>query len=128
MDFRPSRPLSPYLQVYRLPLTAWLSISHRISGVILSFGLLAVVGVLFAAAQSPPCYEAIQGFLAGWAGRALLLVWLLALFIHFCHGIRHLIWDLGFGLQRQALTRHSLWELGAAVALTLLAWLTMILG
>ncbi len=125
MNFQPSRPLSPHLQVYRLPLTAWLSISHRIAGLILSFGLLAVVAVLLAAAQSPSSYEALRGFLKGWAGRMLLLIWLLAVFVHFCHGIRHLIWDLGFGFQRPALVRYSLWELVAAAALTLAAWLTM---
>lgn len=125
MELR-SRPLSPHLQIYRLPLTAWLSISHRITGVILILGLLAVVAVLFAVAESPPLYQAIHRFLAGWAGRGVLLIWLLALFVHFCHGVRHLIWDLGFGLERSALTRHSRWELWVAAGLTLLVWLTMV--
>ncbi|MCA3267808.1 MAG: succinate dehydrogenase, cytochrome b556 subunit, partial [Azospirillum sp.] len=34
------RPLSPHLQVYRLPLTAWLSITHRATGVALAVGTL----------------------------------------------------------------------------------------
>ncbi|WP_460034425.1 succinate dehydrogenase, cytochrome b556 subunit [Methylothermus subterraneus] len=127
MDLRSSRPLSPHLQVYRLPLTAWLSISHRITGVILSFGLLVLVALLLAV-PNPPRYEAILGFLRGWVGRAWLWLWILALFVHFCHGIRHLLWDLGFGLERAVLLRHSRWELGVAVALTLITtlgnWLT----
>lgn len=125
MDFRPSRPLSPHLQIYRLPPAAWLSISHRITGVILSLGLVALVAVLLAA-PSPSRYAAIHEFLAGWAGRGVLLLWMLALFVHFCHGVRHLIWDVGFGFQRSTLARHSWWELGAAVALTLLSWLTVV--
>ena len=32
------RPLSPHLQIYRLPLPALMSISHRLSGVVLSTG------------------------------------------------------------------------------------------
>lgn len=121
------RPLSPHLQIYRLPLTAWLSISHRFSGVVLSLGLVATVLVLFAVAESPLLYESIHGFLGSWVGKATLLLWLLALSVHFCHGIRHLIWDLGFSLGRSALVSHSWWELGAAVGLTLLVWL-MIIG
>ena len=37
------RPLSPHLQVYQLPLTAVLSILHRMTGVVLSFGMILVV-------------------------------------------------------------------------------------
>jgi succinate dehydrogenase / fumarate reductase cytochrome b subunit len=120
------RPLSPHLQIYRLPLTAWLSISHRICGVILSLGLVALSLGLLAAAHSPSSYEAIRGFLAGWVGRGVLFFWLLALFLHFCHGIRHLIWDLGLGFERLSLARHSGWELLAAVSLTVLAWVMVI--
>lgn len=126
MDSHPSRPLSPHLQVYRLPLTAWLSISHRISGVILSIGLLAIVMVLLAVAESPFWYEAGRKFLASWVGKGLLLLWVLALFIHVCHGIRHLLWDIGIGLERLVLSRYSRWELGTAVGLTLIAWLMLI--
>ena len=37
-----SRPLSPHLQVYKPQITSVLSISHRISGVFLSLGLLTM--------------------------------------------------------------------------------------
>lgn len=48
-----TRPLSPHLQVYRLPLTALLSISHRITGVLLAMGLLLLAGWLLAASVYP---------------------------------------------------------------------------
>ena len=38
-----NRPLSPHLQVYRLPLTALLSITHRGTGVFLSLGAIFLV-------------------------------------------------------------------------------------
>ncbi len=120
------RPLSPHLQIYRLPLTAWLSISHRVSGAILSLGLVALTLVLLAAAQSPAYYEAIRGVLASWIGKGGLFIWLLALFVHFCHGIRHLVWDLGLGFAHLSLARHSRWELLAAVGLTVLAWVMVV--
>ena len=37
------RPLSPHLQVYRLPLPALTSIAHRITGVGLTVGTLLLV-------------------------------------------------------------------------------------
>ncbi|BCX89941.1 succinate dehydrogenase/fumarate reductase, cytochrome b subunit [Methylomarinovum tepidoasis] len=118
-----NRPLSPHLQIYRLPLTAWLSITHRITGVVLSFGLLVLVGMVLAIAGAGEGYGALQAFLHGFWGRVWLFLWLLALFSHFCHGIRHLLWDVILGFERERLSRHSLLELLAALGLTCLAWL-----
>ncbi|MEY3787650.1 MAG: hypothetical protein RLZ75_1857, partial [Pseudomonadota bacterium] len=38
-----NRPISPHLQVYRLPLTGIISITHRMTGVMLSVGLILFV-------------------------------------------------------------------------------------
>ncbi|MGH8499792.1 MAG: succinate dehydrogenase, cytochrome b556 subunit, partial [Methylococcales bacterium] len=38
-----SRPLSPHLQIYRLPLTAILSITHRATGVAITLGMIYLV-------------------------------------------------------------------------------------
>ena len=40
-----NHPISPHLQIYRLPLTALLSITHRITGVILALGSLLGTGL-----------------------------------------------------------------------------------
>ncbi len=118
-----SRPLSPHLQIYRLPLTALLSITHRITGVALVLGWLVTVAVVVAVAGDGAAYEAIQDFLTGAPGRALLLLWLLALFLHFCHGVRHLLWDVLLGFERRRLTRDSALELASALGLALATWL-----
>ena len=89
-------PTSPHLQIYRLPLTALLSITHRITGVILSFGCLLLVWILAAAADSPAAYEAFVPHLSAWYGQLFLLGFVFALYLHFCNGVRHLIWDAGF--------------------------------
>ncbi len=120
-----SRPLSPHLQIYRLPLTALLSITHRITGVALALGLLGLVVIVVAIAYDRAGFTAIQGFLNGLFGQVILFVWLLALFLHFCHGIRHLLWDVMTGFDRERLTRHSQWELAAALGLTVLSWLLL---
>ena len=118
-----ARPLSPHLQVYRLPLTAMLSITHRITGVILSLGLIFVVWVLFQIVTDPVGYEAIRGFLQTWLGRVCLWLWTLSLFVHFNHGIRHLLWDIGWGFEREALNKHSIVELAVALILSIVVWL-----
>jgi succinate dehydrogenase / fumarate reductase cytochrome b subunit len=97
----PRRPLSPHVGIYRLPVTALLSISHRITGVLLAVGLLFLVIGLMAAAAGPTSYMKFQVFFAGFAGQALLWGWLYALFFHLCHGVRHLVWDIGGGFSRE---------------------------
>lgn len=118
-----ARPLSPHLQVYRLPLTAILSITHRITGVILSLGLVFLVWELLQIVTDPLGYESTRTFLQSWLGRVFLWLWTLSLFVHFNHGIRHLLWDIGWGFERDALNKHSLIELAVALILSIVVWL-----
>ena len=46
------RPLSPHLGIYRFMYTMATSIAHRITGVVLSVGLVVLVAWLLAAANS----------------------------------------------------------------------------
>ncbi|MBL1264202.1 succinate dehydrogenase, cytochrome b556 subunit [Candidatus Methylomicrobium oryzae] len=113
------RPLSPHLQVYRLPLTAVLSITHRITGVLLSAGLLSVVCLLSALAAGPEAYASAQAIAGSGGMRFLSWAFIYALFFHLCHGIRHLIWDAGQGFEAGTLNRYAWIELTASVLLTL---------
>ena len=118
-----NRPLSPHLQVYRLPFTALTSISHRISGVLLSGGALVLVYWVVATAAGPQAYATANTILGSLPVQVLLFAWTFVLFYHLCNGIRHLFWDAGYGLSLQAAQRSGQTVIGAAVALTLLAWL-----
>ena len=51
------RPLSPHLGIYRFMYTMATSIAHRITGIVLSVGLVVLVGWLFAAASGAERYE-----------------------------------------------------------------------
>ncbi len=117
------RPLSPHLQVYRLPLTAKLSITHRITGVGLAVGTLVLVWWLVAAASSDPAYDRVSAFLRSPIGYLLLFGWSAALWFHFCNGIRHLGWDFGYGLELDASRRNNRIVLVATAVLTVLTWL-----
>lgn len=116
---RPS-PLSPHLQIYRLPLTALLSISHRITGVLLSAGVFIWLSLLMSLVAGSEIYEYGRGLLLSLPGRLFTWGFIFALCFHLCHGIRHLFWDIGYGLDRKQLDQLAALELFAAVALTLI--------
>lgn len=116
------RPLSPHLQAYRLPLTGWLSITHRLTGVLLSAGAVLMLMIPIAALSGPESYRQLQGVLASVVGRMLLWLWILSFIFHLCHGVRHLLWDAGAGFSREQLSRNAVFELLACVILTALVW------
>lgn len=117
-----NRPTSPHLQIYRLPLTAKMSISHRISGVLLSIGLLTMVLFLHALAGGQSSWETAQNILASGLGQIILFGFSLILNYHLCNGIRHLFWDVGYGFDLEAASRANKLVLFAAVSLTVLVW------
>ncbi len=117
-----NRPLSPHLQIYRLPLAAMLSIAHRATGVFLSIGTLLLVYWLLAIAAGPEAYVSARETLGSWFGLFLLFLWSLALFFHLCNGIRHLFWDAGHGFELETVNLTGKAVLVAAVVLTLITW------
>jgi succinate dehydrogenase / fumarate reductase cytochrome b subunit len=92
-----SRPLSPHLQVYRWPISMAVSILHRATGVALGVGTLLLTWWLVAAAGSDDAFERAQWFIGSAFGLLLLFAWSAALIFHLLSGIRHLVWDAGFG-------------------------------
>lgn len=116
-----NRPTSPHLQIYQLPLTALLSISHRITGVLLSAGLLAVVWLLSAVAGGRDAFAGMQAVLDN--GLVTLVYWgfVFALALHLVHGVRHLCWDAGYTFDKSIMDKAAKIELGAACLLALLA-------
>ena len=117
-----NRPLSPHLQIYRPQLTAVLSILHRLTGVALAPGTLLLVYWLVAAAAGPEAFATAQMLVGSIVGRLLLLGWTFALFYHLCNGIRHLVWDAGYGLELPDLYRSGWLVVFASGALTLGGW------
>lgn len=118
-----SRPLSPHLQVYRWPLSMMLSISHRVTGIGLSVGALMLAWWLIAAAVSDNAFAAVQGFLGSWFGVLLLLGWSAALVFHFFTGLRHLVWDAGFGFDPPWYERSGWAAVIATVVVALVVWI-----
>ena len=98
MSWDDKRPMSPHIQIYKMPITAKLSILHRGTGVALFMGLLLMVWVLTAAAGGVDSWQTMHSFLSSWFGKFVLFGFSFSVYYHLCNGIRHLMWDMGKGL------------------------------
>ncbi|MEW5703880.1 MAG: succinate dehydrogenase, cytochrome b556 subunit [Pseudomonadota bacterium] len=116
------RPLSPHLQIYRPQITSVLSILHRFAGILLAVGTLHLVYWIAAAAAGPEAFATAQTFTATWIGRLLLFGWTAAFFYHLANGIRHLVWDTGYGFELGTVTASGWTVVAATVVLTLISW------
>ena len=121
-------PISPHLQIYRLPLTALLSIAHRLTGVILAFGCVLLVWLLAAAAESAASYQVLFIHLDSWYGQIFLLGFVFSLYLHFCNGIRHLFWDVGYGFELDTVDITAKLAIAMAFILTIATWLVAGVG
>lgn len=117
-----SRPLSPHLQVYKPQLTSILSIVHRITGVALSVGSAILIVWLVAAAGTPSQFDAVRMLLTSVVGQLLLLGWTFALNYHLLNGIRHLGWDIGWGLDIKRTYQTGWTVVVLSVVLTAVVW------
>ena len=123
MAWDDKRPMSPHLQIYKLPFTAKLSILHRGTGAVLFFGLLLVIWVLLSAANGAQSWNSMQQFLSSWFGYLVLFGFTFSLFYHLANGIRHLFWDIGKGLELDQANKSGMAVIIASAVLTLLTWL-----
>ena len=121
------RPLSPHLQIYRWPVTMTVSILHRITGGALYFGTLLVLWWLLAAAISDSAFDMARSVFGHWFGELVLFGYSWALIHHMLGGIRHLIWDIGRGLDLRTANMLSWLNIVGAIVLTALLW-AVILG
>ena len=119
------RPLSPHLSVYRWPISMTLSILHRMTGVALSIGFIALVVWLEAIALGASSYESLSGWMSSGIGQLLLLGWCFSFFFHLSNGVRHLFWDAGRGFEKRQVTASSWMVIVAAFLLTGSYWLVL---
>jgi succinate dehydrogenase / fumarate reductase cytochrome b subunit len=114
------RPLSPHLQIYKPIITMVMSITHRITGAALYFGMAFIVWWLMAAALSDQGFAQAQGFFGHWFGQLVLLGFTWALIQHTVGGIKHLMWDLGFAYDREIIDKLAWGSLIVSLILTVI--------
>jgi succinate dehydrogenase / fumarate reductase cytochrome b subunit len=103
-----------------------MSITHRMTGIVLTSAVLALVIWIFALASHASCFQSMIKFYQGWLGKLLLFIWWGCFFYHFANGIRHLAWDSGFGLELRE-TYISGWSVTIFTAIMCLIGLMVIL-
>ncbi|SER82661.1 succinate dehydrogenase subunit C [Tranquillimonas rosea] len=117
---RGNRPLSPHLQIYRPQITSASSIFTRITGNGLLVGSLLIVWWFLAAAISPEAFAVADGVITSWFGDVVMTLSLLALWYHTLAGVRHLVWDAGYGLELATAEKLGWGCIGGSVVLTIL--------
>ncbi len=116
------RPLSPHLQIYRWAWTMAMSIFHRVTGTANYLGTILVAVWLLAMATSPAAYDSVQWFFGTIIGRLILFGYTWSLMHHMLGGVRHLVWDFGYGMEPGTRMNMARFTLIGSVVLTLLIW------
>lgn len=117
-----NRPLSPHLSIYRPIPTMMSSIIHRITGSALYFGTVLVAWWLVAAASGPEYFATANWVFGSWIGQIILFGFTWALVQHMLGGLRHLVWDLGYGFDKHLTTRVAKLTFVASPVITILLW------
>lgn len=120
---RAPRPLSPHLGIYRLTLTMVMSGAHRITALGLYAGVLLLAWFLIAASTDASAFATFSWFIQSFVGQLVLFGFTWALFHHMLGGIRHFIWDLGYGLDDPEREQLAQATLIGGVALTIVVWI-----
>jgi succinate dehydrogenase / fumarate reductase cytochrome b subunit len=118
-----ARPLSPHLQIYRWQITTVMSILHRISGVMLAVGAIGLTWWLLALSEGGVHYTRTAATVASPFGKLLLFGFSLALVYHLLNGMRHLLWDIGWGFKIPEFYRSGWMVAALTVVFTVAIWI-----
>lgn len=115
VDFNPLR--------IRLPVTAWVSLLHRVSGVLLFAALPLGAAALSVSLADAGGFQRAAGWFGHPLGKFALLGWTWAFAHHFFAGLRHLALDLHWGSSLADARRSSIAVLVVSAMVTLaVAW------
>ena len=113
-----SRPKHLNLMQIRLPLPAFVSILHRVSGTILFLVLPLLLYLLSSSLESQQSFTAFKAWIGNPLVKIVLVGLLWAYLHHFCAGIRHLAMDLNIGLELETARATSYAVLAVSLLLT----------
>ena len=114
------RPKHLALHLIKLPLPGFVSILHRISGLLLFFALPLLLLMLQYSLRSIETYTQLLAVLAHPLAKLMLLGLLWAFLHHFCAGLRYLMIDLDYGVKLAQARASSKAVLAVSLLLTVL--------
>ena len=116
-------PLSPHLQIYRWHISSLLSITHRISGVINLLALILIFFWLLFFSFGESNYELFLLIINSFFGKLILIGFTWSMSFHILSGIRHLVWDLGYGFEIKTANISGIIVIICSLVLTIIFWL-----
>ena len=116
-------PLSPHLQIYRWHISSLLSITHRISGVINLLALILIFFWLLVLSLSESNYELFLLIINSFFGKFILIGFTWSMSFHLLSGIRHLVWDMGYGFEIKTANISGALVILSSLVATIIFWL-----
>ena len=116
-------PLSPHIQIYRWHISSLISITHRISGILNFLGLILIFFWLFILSYKESNYEIFLSIINSYVGQFVLIGFTWSMTFHLLSGIRHLIWDMGYGFEIKIANRSGIAVILSSLILTTIFWL-----
>ena len=114
------RPVNLDIGSIKLPITSYVSILHRVSGVVLFFAVALLLCVFDASLESEQSFQSLKECFSSPLAQFVIWAVLAALAYHLIAGVRHLIMDCGVGEDSFESGRRSAW-LVVAVAVIVIA-------
>ena len=118
-----NNPLSPHLQIYRWQISSLLSIAHRISGVINLLALVLIFFWLIFLSFGESNYELFLLIINSFFGKFILIGFTWSMAFHLLSGVRHLVWDLGYGFEIKTANISGIIVIISSLILTIIFWL-----
>lgn len=113
------RPVNLDIGSIKLPITSYVSILHRVSGVILFFVVALSLFLLDTSLESEQSFDVLKHWFSSPFLQFVIWASLAAMAYHFFAGIRHLIMDLGIGEDSFDSGRRSAWLVVAVVSVVI---------
>lgn len=119
-----NRPLSPHMQIYKLPLAAIISISHRIMGAVL-FVSAVIIALLCLAWFAHINFSWMTNLVFSWLGKIKATGLIVGVVFYALAEIRYIIWGLNHGITPTFVNTSNVAIVGATFIISFVCWLKM---
>ena len=114
--------MSPHLDVWRWHITMATSIAHRATGVALYVGALIAAAWAVSLASGPDAYACFKAVMGSPLGLLVMFGLTASVFYHLANGIRHLVWDAGYGFAIKTANASAVFVFAFTAAATIAVW------